>query len=95
MKGQYHTSRPAALLATALLGMHRSQLSPQASHMLAYNAVGVDIASGFQEGLHPWTVQAPWALKAKASKDPDLPSVPSRRSKAYSQYMGLQNQAVP
>jgi Reverse transcriptase (RNA-dependent DNA polymerase) len=75
MKGQYHTSRPAALLATALLGMHRSLLSPQASHMLAYNAVGVDTASGFQEDLHPWTVQAPWALKAKASKDPDLPSV--------------------
>ena len=43
--------------------------------MLAYNAVGFDMSNGCQEDFHPWTVQAPWALKAKSSKDPDLPSV--------------------
>ena len=43
--------------------------------MLTYNSVGIDATTGFQEDIHPWTVQAPWALKAKASKDPDLPSV--------------------
>jgi hypothetical protein len=75
MKGKYHSIRPAALLATALLATNQSMISPQASHMLAYNAVGIDLATGFQEDLHPWTIQAPWALKAKASKDPDLPSV--------------------
>jgi hypothetical protein len=50
-------------------------LSPQANHMLAYNAVGFDLANGFQEDLHPWTVQTPWALKAKSGRDPDLPSI--------------------
>jgi len=43
--------------------------------MLFYNAVGIDLASGVQEDLHPWTNQNPWALKAKAFKDPDLPTV--------------------
>jgi hypothetical protein len=33
------------------------------------------VANGFQEDIHPWTVQTPWAFKAKANKDPDLPSV--------------------
>jgi len=62
------------MLAAALLSSS-SMISPQANHMLSYNAVGFDLASGVQEDLHPWTSHSPWALKAKASKDPDLPTV--------------------
>jgi hypothetical protein len=46
-----------------------SFISLQANHMLAYNAVGFDVNNGFQKDLHLWTIQAPWALKAKANRD--------------------------
>ena len=43
--------------------------------MLHQQAIGFDVVDGFQENIHPWTIQTPWALKSKASKDPDLPSI--------------------
>ena len=43
--------------------------------MLHHQAMGFDPIGGFQEDIHPWTTQTPWAFKAKASKDPDLPSI--------------------
>ena len=43
--------------------------------MLQQQATGFDSIGGFQEDIHPWTTQTPWAFKAKASKDPDLPSI--------------------
>jgi len=85
MKGKTHAyKRPAAMMAAALLAT-QTVLSPQASHMLAYNSIGFDLANGFQEEMHPWTLQAPWALKAKASKDPDLPSVREALSGEYAE----------
>jgi Reverse transcriptase (RNA-dependent DNA polymerase) len=75
MSGKSHGYRPAAsTLATAMLAAF-TVISPQAQHMLAHNAVGVDLATGMQEDMHPWTIQTPWALKARATKDPDLPSL--------------------
>ena len=43
--------------------------------MLHHQATGFDPIGGYQEDIHPWTTQTPWAFKAKASKDPDLPSI--------------------
>jgi hypothetical protein len=45
MKGKFHSTRPAALLATF------SYISPQASRMLAYN--WLELVTSFEEDLHP------------------------------------------
>jgi Reverse transcriptase (RNA-dependent DNA polymerase) len=82
LQGKRHGyNRPAAMFAAAMLGS--SSFSPQSHHMLTQQAVGFDVANGFQEDIHPWTTQTPWALKAKASKDPDLPSVREALSGPY------------
>ena len=74
MKGKSHGYlRPSSMFAAAMLAT--SAITPQSSHMLHQQAIGLDPIGEFQENIHPWTTQTPWALKAKASKDPDLPSI--------------------
>ena len=59
--------------------------TPQSMHMLQANLLGCD-ANGFQEELHPWSCQSPWALKSKASRDPDLPTIREALSGPYAEY---------
>ena len=76
LKGKTHEylrPTPTSMFATAMLAS--TMFSPQSSHMLHHQATGFDPIGGYQEDIHPWTTQTPWAFKAKASKDPDLPSI--------------------
>ena len=66
-------AKPSSLLACALactFGM-----SSTSAHMLQSQINGFNPLFQTQESLHPATLQSPLALKAKASKDPDLPSL--------------------
>ena len=36
--------------------------------------------------MHPWSCQSPWALKSKASKDPDLPTVREALTGPYAEH---------
>ncbi len=45
----------------------------------------MSVPMGFEEDSHPWSCQSPWALKAKAVRDPDLPSLREALSGPYSE----------
>ena len=62
-----------SLLAMAL---HSScGLTPQTGHALHQQSLGFDPHTGYQEIYHHSALQSPVALKAKATSDPDLPSL--------------------
>ena len=52
-----------------------SGLSPPSGRMLQAQILGYDPTTGCQEFMHPGLLQSPLAMKAKVSKDPDLPSL--------------------
>ena len=67
------------MFASALVAS-LSMSAPQASQLFHHQLSGFDQYTGLQEYMHPATLQSPFylhnpmALKAKKSKDPDLPS---------------------
>ena len=67
---KYAKSSMLAMLLGATCG-----ITPASSHLMQAQVLGYDPHTGFQESLPPGLIQSPLALKAKASKDPDLPSL--------------------
>ena len=69
------SSRYASAFVAAL-----SLYNPTATNLFHHQLLGYDSSSGTQEYIHPATLQSPFylanpmALKAKKTKDPDLPS---------------------
>jgi len=50
-------------------------ITPQSTAMLQTQVLGYDPTTGLQEWLPPGINQSPMALKAKATSDPDLPTL--------------------
>ena len=79
-------SRYASAFAAALAF---STLST--TQLFHHQLTGFDTYTGIQESLHPATLQSPFylanpmALKAKATKDPDLPSLKESLSGPYAE----------
>ena len=75
----YDPPRRTSLLASALIAS-LSLSAPHTSHLFNAQLAGYDRYTGLQEHMHPASIQSPFclhhpmALKAKKSKDPDLPS---------------------
>ena len=74
MNPKLKTYAPSSLVAS-IIDQHGGGLTPASGYLLQSQIHGYDPFTGFQESLHPATIQSPLALKAKASKDPDLPSL--------------------
>ena len=78
LKGQFH--REEHLNLASLCGEDVPGFTPNTRHLLAEQASGYDVRTGFQEVMHPGICQSPMALqcaayKAKKASDPDYPSV--------------------
>lgn len=71
---QLKSYAPSSLIAM-VIDRACGGLSPPSGRLLQAQVMGYDPLTGFQENLHPATIQSPLAMKAKASKDPDLPSL--------------------
>jgi len=71
-KGKTHFA-PSSLLATAIDKV--CGLTPSSACMLQTQIHGYDPVTGYQEHLPPGIPQSAIALKAKASFDPDLPTL--------------------
>ena len=75
----YDSPRKHSKLASAFVAA-LSLSAPPTSHMFHAQLSGFDRYTGLQEHMHPATLQSPFylhnpmALKAKKSRDPDLPS---------------------
>jgi histone deacetylase 1/2 len=54
---------------------HATKVTALANHIIHERALGYNYATNTQESMLPHTIQSPWALSAKKSKDPDLPSL--------------------
>ena len=65
---------PSSLVAS-LIDQYGGGISPPGAQLLLSQIHGFDPFTGLQEHFHPAVVQSIFALKAKASKDPDLPSL--------------------
>jgi len=65
--------RPSSLLAFAMAST--LGVTPVSAHMLQAHIDGYNPISDTQESIHPGIPQSPLALKAKASRDPDLPTL--------------------
>ena len=78
-KASYATAVAFALLSS-------SHQVPQFTHapFTYLTALGTDPVSGCIDGLHPGIMQYPMALKAKKSKDPDLPTIREALCSPYS-----------
>ena len=61
------------------------ELTAHTAHMMQAQALGFNPATNCQEDFHPGLVQSAMAFKAKASKDPDLPSLSESLSGPYSE----------
>ena len=64
-----------ALSMLAVMLSQTSGITPHAAFLLKEKTHGYDPLTGFQEHQHPGTTQSHLVLKAKATKDPDLPSL--------------------
>jgi hypothetical protein len=62
-----------SLLATSVNRL--GGITPPSVHMMQAQVLGFNPNTGLQESLPPGLTQSPWAMKAKASKDPNLPSL--------------------
>jgi len=69
---RYTGTRIIGRLATALLASTASHIS---QHLLYSQALNTDPHTGFLDATHPCIGQSPFAFKAKASHDPDLPGM--------------------
>jgi Reverse transcriptase (RNA-dependent DNA polymerase) len=92
MKGKSYDKPPRYLsaLAAALAITNTVQVSPPTVHLLQHQAIGMDPFTGIQEFGHPGMLQSPMALtamamKAKKSKDPDIPSTREALSGPYAE----------
>ncbi len=74
---------PFTLIAS-IVGAH-SGISVPTACMLKAQSLGFDHISGCQEDFHPGFLQSPLAFKAKASKDPDLPSLTESLTGPYAE----------
>ena len=77
--------RPSSLMAVALALSHFG-LSALAAHMLQAQVIGFDPITGFQESLPPGLTQSPLALKAKTSRDPDVPTLKESLNGPYAEH---------
>ena len=82
--------RYLSALAAALALTHTVEVCDATAHHLQYQALGMDPYTGFQDFLHPGILQSPMALqamalKAKKSKDPDIPSTREALSGPYAE----------
>ena len=77
--------RPSSLMAVALALSHFG-LSAPAAHMLQAQVIGFDPITGFQESLPPGLTQSPLALKAKTSRDPDVPTLKESLNGPYAEH---------
>jgi len=66
-------SSPSSLLFTVVA--LAKGITPQSEAMLQAQVLGYDPSTGLQEWLPPGINQSPMALKAKATLDPDLPTL--------------------
>ena len=78
MRGQFY--REEHLNLSCIDNTFSSALTPNTQCLLAQQALGYDVRTGFQETMYPGICQSPMALqcavyKAKKSSDPDYPSV--------------------
>ena len=78
---------PLSLLAT-LVGSTTGISSP-AAHLLHAQSRSFDPVTQHQEDFHPGLIQSPFALKAKASKDPDLPSLKESLTGPHAEHFWL------
>ena len=76
-----------SLLAT-LVGSTTGISSP-AAHLLHAQSRAFDPITQHQEDFHPGLIQSPFALKAKASKDPDLPSLKESLTGPHAEHFWL------
>ena len=82
--------RYLSALAAALAITNTVQTTVPTAHLLQFQALGTDPYTGIYEPLHPGLLQSPMALqgmalKAKKSKDPDLPSTREALSGPYAE----------
>jgi hypothetical protein len=59
----------------AIVLSQTSGITPTSAYLIQQQVHGMDPLTGYQESMHPGTAQSQLALKAKASKDPDMPSL--------------------
>ena len=59
----------------AIVLSQTSGITPASAFLLQEQIHGLDPLTGYQEYMHPATTQSQLALKAKVSKDPDLPTL--------------------
>ena len=86
LKGKSHDKpRYATALMAALALTVPSGITPVSAHHLQFQAQGCDPFTNTQEFLHPGILQSPMALKAKKSRDPDLPSLRESLSGQHSE----------
>ena len=85
---QSYTSKMARLLPLSLLASvvsaHTGLTLPSAL-LLRAQSFGFDPITGIQEDFHPGLLQSPFAFKAKASRDPDLPTLAESISGPYAE----------
>ena len=72
-KKKSYSSRPSSLIG--FVCAYLFAMSPVSAHMLQSQVQGYNPMSGTQEFLHPRIMQSPFALKASARRDPDLPTL--------------------
>ena len=78
MRGQFYQEERLNL--SSIDNAFSSALTPNTQCLLAQQAIGYDVCTGFQETMYPGICQSPMALqcviyKAKKSSDPDYLSV--------------------
>lgn len=66
--------RPSSLIAMAI-DRATGGMAPTSGVMMQAQILGYDPLTGLQEQMHPASIQSPLAMKAKATSDPDLPSL--------------------
>ena len=64
---------PMSMIAAVMSS--QSPISSHSAHMMHSQSLGFNPVTVTQEDSHPGLLQSPFALKAKANKDPDLPSL--------------------
>ena len=69
----------------AVFACQANSLSPISAHLLHQQSMSIDPLTHCQEHFHPGMLQSPLALKAKASKDPDLPSLQESLTGPYAE----------
>ena len=74
---------PLSLLAS-VVSAHTGLTLPSAL-LLRAQSFGFDPITGIQEDFHPGLLQSPFAFKAKASRDPDLPTLAESISSPYAE----------